>query len=334
MLRIGIVGAGTRGQLYARALRAVPGVEIAGIADSSPEAAQRAQQALGVRAYPSHHELFGQPSLDAAVIATPDFAHYAPALDAIHAGLHLLIEKPLATDVQQAYELRDAARAAGVQCMVAFENRWNPAFVRAHELVRTGAIGEVLTQSVRLSNSYAVPMQMLSWSRLTSPAWFLMSHTVDLAIWLSGKRPRTVYATGFKRELAARGVDTWDAVHALLTFADGTTANLESLWILPEAMPTVVDFTYELVGSRSALVVDQPPHTHLVDAQHSRWLPTSVVEVDGRLQGFPTWMSEAFARRLLDGVPLNPTIEEGVLVTEVVQAIHDSLGDGMPHQIG
>ena len=45
-------------------------------------------------------------------------------------------------------------------------------------------------------------------------------------------------------------------------------------------------------------------------------------------------MSEAFARRLLDGEALTPTIEEGVLVTEVVQAIHDSLGDGMPHQIG
>ncbi|MBA2364724.1 MAG: Gfo/Idh/MocA family oxidoreductase [Chloroflexia bacterium] len=333
MLRIGIVGAGTRGRMYLRALRTVPDVAVAAVAENSPRAAEAIERDLAVPTYPSHEALFAGERLDAVVIATPDFAHRTPALDAARAGLHLLIEKPLANTVEDATAIRDAVHAAGVQCMVAFENRWNPAFVRARAAIDAGAVGNVLSQSAHLSNTYAVPLSMLSWSAQSSPGWFLMPHTVDLAIWLSGKRPARVYATGFRGELARRGVDTWDGIHALLTFEDGTSATLESLWVLPDSMPSVVDFKYRVIGSHAALYIDQQDQGLWSAGERLRFPGTTVLDVDGTPQGFPTWMAVSFARSLLAGAALSPGVEHGLLITHVVQAIHECLVDGSPRSL-
>lgn len=333
MLKIGIVGAGLRGKMYARSLRAVPGVEVEALCDLSPQMAETAGKELGLRHYTSHRDLYSEEQLDAVIVATPDFAHFEPAVDAARAGLHMMIEKPLAIDEAEAQGIRAAVQESGVQCMVAFENRWNPAFVRAHEIVRSGAVGEVLTQTARLSNTYYVPTRMLSWSGHSSPGWFLMPHTLDLTLWLSGKAPEKVYATGFKRELVARGIDTWDVIHALITFTDGTTASLESLWILPDSMPSVVDFKYQLIGSKSAIFVNQQDQMLWAADEKLSFPNTLVLDVDGRPQGFPSWMVASFARQLLEDEALSPTIDEGVRVTQVISAIHESLADGMPHTL-
>lgn len=333
MVRIGIVGAGTRGRLYARSLHEFQGAKVVGICDPSATERARVAAEFPFEVYQSHQELLGNEQLDAVIVATPDFAHLQAALDAAHAGLHMLIEKPLATSVEDAHVIRDAVRASRVQCMVAFENRWNPVFLRAHELVLSGSVGEVLSQTARLSNSYSVPTQMLNWSSQTSPGWFLMPHTVDLALWLSKKQPSKVYATGFKRELHAKGIDTWDAIHALLTFTDGTIANLESLWIMPDSMPSVVDFKYELVGSRSAIYADQQDQMLRVASEDFSFPRTLPLEVDGHPQGPPVWMATYFVRKLLCGEPVSPNVNQGVLVTEVVQAIHDSLVEGTPQAL-
>ncbi|MDQ3856023.1 MAG: gfo/Idh/MocA family oxidoreductase, partial [Chloroflexota bacterium] len=150
---------------------------------------------------------------------------------------------------------------------------------------------------------------------------------------LGGKRPVKVYATGFKRELRTRGVDTWDAIHALVTFEDGTTASLESLWVLPDSMPSVIDLKYQLVGSRSALFIDQQDQMLWSAGDRFSFPGTLTPEVEGRPRGFPAWMAESFARRLMAGEPLTPGLEEGVRVTEIVAAIHLSLETGQPEEL-
>ncbi|MEJ7652873.1 MAG: Gfo/Idh/MocA family oxidoreductase [Chloroflexia bacterium] len=329
MLRIGIVGAGLRGRMYARALGFVEGVEVAAIADASDAVRAEAGQALGVPTYATHAEMYDRERLNAVIVATPDFAHRAPAVDAARAGLHLMIEKPLATTVEDAQAVQQAVGEAGVECMVAFENRWNPRSSEC-ELLDSGQVGDVLSQTARLSNPYSVPVSMLSWAAHSSPGWFLLPHTLDLALWFSDKRPIKVYAAGFKRELRARGIDTWDAIHALLTFEDGTVASFESLWVLPDSVPSPVDFKYELIGTRSALYVDEQEQLVRSLADRFTFPGTLTPEVDGRPRGFPAWMVESFARRLLAGEPLSPGVEQGLLVTRIAAAVHYSLETGEP----
>lgn len=329
MYDIGVVGAGIRGQLFAAALGQVDGVRVVAIADPAPAAAEVAGR-IGAVAYANHRDLLAQHDLAGLVVATPDFAHRDAAVDAATAGVDLLIEKPLATDVGQAREIRAAVEAAGVRAMVAFENRWNPRFILARQQVEHGAVGDILFQTAQLNDTRFVPEQMLSWAAKSTPAWFLMPHTVDLALWLSGKRPRTVYATGLRRMLVKTGIDTYDGVHAIVTFDDDTTVVLQSHWILPESYPSVFDFRYEVVGDKGAVRIDGADQGVRFAGPTWKWLQHASLESNGRITGVGAEIARSFVDLLAGRAVGTPTVDEAVLVTTVVAAIHESIATGRP----
>ncbi|WP_030904838.1 Gfo/Idh/MocA family protein [Streptomyces sp. NRRL F-5126] len=335
MQRIGIIGGGIRGSMYAHSLRGFPGADVRAVCDLAEPVARKVADDFGLSAYTDHRRMLAEQELDAVIVATPDFAHRQAAVDAASAGCHLLVEKPLATTREDADAIAAAVRAAGVQCMVGFENRWNPAIRQLRERSAAGALGRVLTQNILLSNTYFVPTTMIGWAAKSSPAWFLMSHTVDAAAWVSGRTVTAVDARGSRGVLAARSVDTWDVVHALLTFDDATTANLTSTWVLPDSMPSVVDFQYQVIGEGSAMYVDlQDQSVRQAGPEGFRWPGLLGGEIDGRLQGPPTWMVQDFVSRLERGEPVGPGLDEGAAVTDVVVAIHESLESGNTVPVG
>ena len=327
MKKIGIVGCGIRGLLFARALRSVPGVVVAGMSDSSAKAREAAGHECEGEVVASHEQLFSL-GLDAAIIATPDFAHREAAVAAASAGLTLMVEKPLATTVEDARAIYDAVETAKVQCLVAFENRWNPSCLKIERLLSQGALGKVISITGVLSNSYYVPLHMLSWASSSSPSWFLMPHIVDLALWYGGAGPVSVCAKGVRGELEARGVDTWDTVHALVGMGNGALANLQSSWVLPDSRPGVVDFRFEVVGSKGAAAIDG--NSQGLQMAVDKWSLPSLLpaEVEGEEEGMAAWMVRSFARRLLSGEPLAPGAGHGLLVTQVIDAVHRSLSSG------
>ncbi len=332
MIRVGIVGMGIRGMMYARAVNQSGLGRVVGVCDLS-ERARESAAGLGVPVYATHRELFEQTDLEAVIIATPDFAHREPAVDAAAHGLHLMIEKPLATTLEDAAAIRDAIKSAGVHCLVAFENRWNPAFATARAALERGELGAVRWINARLNDTIWVPTDMLSWAARSSPGWFLLPHLADLAMWLSGARPRRVYAVGLRGQLAARGVDTWDALHAIVEFDPPMTAVFETAWTLPGSLPAVFDLKFELVGERGAQFIDT--QDQMVHQAGERWTypGTLVGEVDGRLQGFPIWMTERWLRSLADGVDWEPGVDQGYAVTRLCWAAHRSAETGVPVEI-
>lgn len=324
MLTIGIVGAGLRGRLFADALHDQTGVRVVGFAESSPRVAAEAESSTGLPVVPAGAALLSDLDPDAIIVATPDFAHRAAAVEAATAGKHLLIEKPLATNLDDAYAIAEAVDAGGARCLVGFENRWNPHVVRAHELTRSGELGRPITSSATLSNSYFVPTRMLSWAAASSPAWFLMPHTLDMLMWLNASAPVTVTAIGSSGVLASKGIDTTDVVHALVTFANGSTANLTSTWILPDAGDGIVDFRFSFVGTEGSISADLSHQglTVVTDKLRSEWPLGAGI---GRSKvGPPRWMVQQFAAGLIDGGEIGPGVLHGLEVTKTICAIEQS----------
>lgn len=248
------------------------------------------------------------------------------------AGKHLLIEKPVATTSDDAHAIAAAVHRAGVRCLVGFENRWNPHVVQAKAAM--ASVGEPITASATLSNSFFVPTTMLSWAAQSSPAWFLMPHTVDLVLWLTGRKPVSVSAVGSRGVLAKRGIDTWDVVHALLTFDDGSTATLSSAWTLPDAGDGIVDFRFQVIGTEGSVTADLSHQglTVVSDKYRSAWPVSGRI---GRSQVGPAvWMVQDFAAGLVDGGDLGPGIDHGVLVTEIICAIEQSITTGQSVNLG
>ena len=204
-LGFGVIGTGiVGGAWHAHVYHHMPRAELIAVCDLNQGRAREIADKYAVpHVYSDYRDLLARPDIAAVSIATPDFAHREIAVAAAQAGKHILVEKPLATTVEDAEAILRAVEEAGVKLMVDFHNRVNPAFVTAKQSVQNGELGELKYIYARLSNTTFVPMQMLPWASQSSALWFLASHTLDLSCWLLKDQPKRVYAvsrSGILRE--------------------------------------------------------------------------------------------------------------------------------------
>lgn len=324
MVSIGIVGGGIRGRLFHQALQGLDGIEVSGFADRSASVREAVHRDLGAPVHDDYETLLD--SSDGIIVATPDFAHFEIASGVIDAGLPLLVEKPLTTSADEARRLARRAQDRRAEVFVGFENRWANVYRQAANSIEMGEIGLVRSLYARLSDRREVPLQMLSWANRSSPAWFLMPHTLDIALWLTGSRVESVVAEGTRGVLDSLGVETWDSVSAIFRLENGAMVVLESSWALPEAYPSLVDFKVEVLGSAGSILVDNTSQmlqmiTHRVDQPRTLGSHTA-----GRAHGPAAWMAQSFARKVAGYPETLPTIEDGVHVTEAIAAVHEALG--------
>lgn len=146
-VRIGLIGCGIMGEDHARILTGdVPGGELAGVFDPSPERRARVQAlAPGARVFDSPEALIADPGIDAVIIASPDATHAPLALAAIRAEKPALVEKPLGTDPETARTVVDAEVAAGRRLIqVGFMRRFDPGYRALRDTVVSGELGAPL----------------------------------------------------------------------------------------------------------------------------------------------------------------------------------------------
>jgi predicted dehydrogenase len=216
--RVGVVGVGSLGYHHARILGDLDGVEMAGIHDSRPERADQVAQELGVPRRDSLDHLLD--ASDALVIAVPTLDHESVAVRALERGIHVLVEKPMAPDLDAADRILEAADRSGALVQIGHVERFNPA-IRAAEAVLDAPL---FVESHRMapftprSTDVAVVLD-------------LMIHDVDLVQSLMGSPIR---------EIAASGVPVLtpniDIANARLSFANGAVANLTASRISTERL--------------------------------------------------------------------------------------------------
>ena len=141
-LRVSVVGAGLMGRIHARVVAEHPQTQLADVVDSSPDA-ERVAWDRRARWLRDLDELLAGPLPDAAIVSVPTSEHAAVALPLLEAGVPVLVEKPIAAEVEEARALIDAARAAGVALAVGHVERFNPAVRALEERLRDGALGRV-----------------------------------------------------------------------------------------------------------------------------------------------------------------------------------------------
>ena len=179
MIRIGVVGAGIWGTMHARAYSQNPQVNLVGICDLDEERGRKVAAQYGIPKVFSQVEELLEEGLDGISVATPDDAHTSIVLKAAAKGVHILVEKPLATTLEECQLMVDAAEKAGVFLMVDWHNRWNPPYYYAWKTIREGELGDVRYIYYRLSDTVYVPTRMLPWANKSTVMWFLGSHALD-----------------------------------------------------------------------------------------------------------------------------------------------------------
>jgi len=336
----GVIGAGiVGGALHAQVFHDSPKAELVAICDLNATRAREVAERYQVQhVYTDYRDLIARDDIAAVSIATPDFAHREIAVAAAQAGKHILVEKPLATTVEDADAILQAAAKARVKLMVDFQNRVSPPFVAARSALRNGDLGDLKYIYARLSNTKYVPTQMLPWASHSSALWFLASHTLDMACWLLDDQPRRVYAVSRSGVLRELGIDTQDFHVAIVEFERGAVVTLENSWILPESEPNVFNLKMELLGSDGAMYINSSDH-RMVEmysgANHS--LPDALGLIrdpdSGRQTGFVLAAIARFVDAVIDDAPVLATGEEAALVTRVLAAIEASAQTGQPVEL-
>jgi predicted dehydrogenase len=329
-VRIGLVGLGIMGEMYAKVYGADPMVQFAAVASANEEKRTRYAQQYAALAYGSLEEMLENASLDAVVIATPDHAHFAPARLALEAGKHVLIEKPLTTSVDEADELLRLAARKNLKIQVTYNHRWLSPYYSAKQAMAKGEIGAPISAFARKNDTIFVPTEMINWAHKTTPAWFLSSHDIDLVRWFFDSEPVEARAWGRKQVLAARGVDTYDTIQAQLKFANGCIATFESAWIYPNTFPTIVDSFVEVLGAEGHLHMDRKRESLEMSTSARFSYPKNFITQDifGKLRGaFPSCI-EDFAAAVRNDTQPAVTGFDGRQVTAALDAIHHALYTG------
>lgn len=145
-LRLAFVGCGAIAEWHLQAIEtAVPRVRVVAAIDPNPQHAQRIADRAGAAAYSSLAEATAAGGFEAVAILVPHHLHEAVAIEAFAAGLHVLLEKPMAPTLDACDRILDAARAAGTVFMVAENAQYWPEVVVAQEVIESGRLGEIIT---------------------------------------------------------------------------------------------------------------------------------------------------------------------------------------------
>jgi predicted dehydrogenase len=332
----GLVGAGVFGTRHAQAYGRHPMVDFVAVCDLDGERAKATATQYGARTHTSRlGDLLENPDIAAISVVTPDNAHREIAVACAKAGKHILVEKPLATTVADAEAIVRAAQAAGVTLMVDFHNRANPPYVSARDTIRRGDIGTPTYIYARLSNTTAIPMEMLGWANNSSALWFLGSHIIDLACWMLDDMPRKVYAVSREGILHNLGITAPDFHVATVEFRKGAVAVFENAWILPRTHATGKDMKFEVLGSSGAIYVDTSHNRALeVYSRERASFPDLLAPPTGEhMTGFILDSIAHFIDAVTLGKPVLATGAEGVANTRIIRAIMESVEKGAPVMI-
>jgi len=240
VLRAGVIGYGLGGAAFhAPFIAATPGLQLSAIVTRDAE-----RQRMAARAYPGARIIddvsqlwdasFG---LDLVAISTPNRTHVPLAMSAIAAGMHVVVDKPIAPSSNEARSVADAAQRRGVH-VIPFQNRrWDGDFLTLRRLVSDGAVGTPLRFESRFERWRPVPTG--GWRERGAPdeagglLFDLGSHLIDQALVLFGP-VRDVYA---HRDRRRQGVEADDDTFVALTHASGVRSHLYMSAVAAQAAP-------------------------------------------------------------------------------------------------
>lgn len=223
-LRVGVIGAGIMGANHARVFAGLPGVSLIGVADPSSQQRELVTRVLGVPAVEDADDLLG-PGLDAVTIAAPTHLHHSLAMKCIERGIHVLVEKPIASNVDEGREIIAAAESKGVTLMVGHVERFNPAVQSIKQAIENEDI-----LSIAITRVGPFPPRMSNVGVVID----LAVHDIDLIRWFTDSeivevQPQLSSAIAQREDIA------------LLQFrtASGVLAHINTNWLTPFKARTV-----------------------------------------------------------------------------------------------
>ena len=326
-MKIGILSfAHHHAEAYIANLRAIPGVEVCGVADEDAGRGRRLALAHGTHFFPSYEALLASKP-DGVIICTENNRHLALVEMAAALKINVLCEKPLATTLADARAVVDVCERAGVLLMTAFPMRFSAPLLEVKARLDSGELGQVYCFNA--SNQGELPSKHRGWfvDPLLAGGGALMDHTVhlvDIMRWYVGSEAAEVYAQANKI-FHADQVEVETGGLEMITFQNGVFASIDASWSRPPYWPTWGGLTFEMVTERGAVIVDGFKQNITVYS-HANQRPVWQYWGSDMNQA----MISEFVSAIREGRQPGVSGQDGLRAVEVTLAAYESVRTGQP----
>lgn len=324
MVRVGVIGVGRIGQTHARCYQQDALSELVCVCDLAPERAQEVARRLGVRAYSSLPQMLAREKLDAVSVATGGFEgggdHYAPVMRCLEAGVHVLCEKPISNDIEQARAMVRTARERGLYFGINLNHRFVPLAQKAKEWIEQGELGQLLF--INMSLWIQNPNESSEWFHLRA----LHPHSIDVMRYFCGDI-RCVQAFLFRPENRR----CWSNASINLQFASGCIGHLTGSYDMSMHHPIE---RCEVAGTRGRLVLENVYEALWLYPRDSPEVRVIRNNIFGGVTGFDQTFRNRIHRWLEQieaGAPreeIDASGEDGLAAQEVIEAAIRSFQNG------
>ncbi len=286
-LRAGVIGLGFMGRNHLRAYGELDGVDVVAVADPDVDVLERAVRGRTVRPYPDYRRLLREEAPELVSIAVPTSLHHEVALAALEAGVHVLIEKPIAGSVEQGKEIAAVAGQRGLKATVGHVERFNPAVAELKRLLSEGSLGRVYQVQARRVGPFQQRVRDVGVAR------DLATHDLDVMRYVLDSEVSHLYC---QTQTGAR-TQYEDALFAVLRFENDVSALLDVSWLSPIKVRELTVLT-----ERGMLILDyvhQELFLYEEAGQPAAWAyPTALRVTPGAVNKLPVQKKEPLLAEL------------------------------------
>lgn len=260
-LRAAVIGIGSMGRHHVRNYAEIPNIDLVGISDLDESLGQKMATQFETQFYKDYTKLLEMERPDIVSLAVPTKGHRALALDIIKRNIHILIEKPISYNVDEAKEIIEEAKKVGVKVTVGHIERFNPVVVKLKELIVDGKLGTIVSVMARRAGT--IPARIKDANVIVD----IGVHDIDLLNFILESKPQNIYASG-GRAILKKHEDYADIFLEYPNSAEGLkiTGHIQVNWLTPVKIRKL-----NITGTRGYAVVNlSTQELILFDTQYSQ----------------------------------------------------------------
>ncbi len=352
-LRIGIIGCGgiARGK-HMPALKKIKEVEMVAFCDIIRERAEKAAKEYGIpdaNVYEDYKELLADKTIDVVHVLTPNREHSFITVDALESGKHVMCEKPMAINTEEAQKMLDAAKRTGKKLTIGYQNRFRPDSQFLKRACEKGELGDIYFAKAIALRRRGVPtwgVFLNEYEQGGGPLIDIGTHSLDLTLWMMDNyKPKMVVGSVYKKlgnqSEPANSFGDWDpekfkvedSAFGYIVMENGATIMLESSWAL-----NILDYGEAqtvLCGTEAG--ADMKDGLRLNSVRYNRQCEEKVNLKAGGVayfDGEKVEPADVEARQWIKAVleDKEPVVkpEQAIVVTKILEAIYKSAAEGKP----
>lgn len=352
-IKVGIIGCGgiANGK-HMPSLSKLNDVEMVAFCDIIEEKAESAKARYGTpdaKVYTDYQELLKDEEIDVIHVCTPNRSHAPISIDSLHAGKHVMCEKPMAKTAEDARKMVEAAKETGKKLTVGYQHRHKPEAIYLKEVIERGDLGEIYFAKAFAIRRRGTPnwgVFLNEYEQGGGPLIDIGTHSLDVTLYLMNNyEPKMVVGTKYKKVNNADCGNPWggwdeeqhtmeDSAFGFIVMKNGATIMLESSWALNTCEP-ISEGSTVLCGSdagaqiKNGVTINKGEFNRLIEIK-----PDMSSGGVAFYEGISDNPAEVEARRWIDAVKndTDPIVlpEQACVVSEILEAIYKSAATGQP----